>query len=157
LLRQVCADDVAVPAAVQELYTKYNQTGHQPSTRDVESALLSVIDLGKDIYIILDALDEVPENTGISKRVEVLKLIEKFVALKRPNLHILVTSRDESDIRSRLGPLSNGGIPIQGSTVDEDIRRYVRSCLMEDDRLRGLEPRLKDMIETTLGEKAKGM
>lgn len=146
-----------MPAAVQELYTKYNQTGHQPSTKDFESALLSVVELGKDIYIILDALDEVPENTGKSKRVEVLKLIEKLVALKRPYLHILVTSRDESDIRSRLAPLSNGGILIQGSIVDEDIRRYVRSSLVEDDRLRKLEPRLKDMIEKTLGEKAEGM
>ncbi len=86
-----------------------------------------------------------------------MELVEKLVASKRPNLHILITSRDESDIRSRLGPLSNGGILIQGSTVDEDIRRYVRSCLAEDDRLRKLELRLKEMIERTLGEKAKGM
>lgn len=126
--------------------------------KELESALSGVFDnLGKEIYIILDALDEVPDNAENNKRREVLKCLEGIVTSTRPNLHVLVTSRDELDIRCRLAPLSNGGISIQSSTVDADIKKYVRSCLVEDDRLRNLQPRIKEMVEKALGEKANGM
>jgi hypothetical protein len=50
-------------------------------------------------YIILDALDECPNNSGIpSPRKEVLQLINELVDLRLPNLHICATSRPEIDI-----------------------------------------------------------
>ncbi|KAK0644310.1 ankyrin repeat-containing domain protein [Cercophora newfieldiana] len=156
LLRHICAGTEGIPAEIQELYAKHHPKGSQPGVMELEIALFGILDnLGKEIYIILDALDEVPDTKN--KRPEILKLLRRLVESGRPNLHILATSRDEVDIHSCLAPLSNGGISIQSSTVDADIQKYVRSCLEDDDRLQKLPRDMKEMVESTLGEKSKGM
>jgi hypothetical protein len=54
-------------------------------------------------YIILDALDECPDTTGVPPaREEVLNLVNELVDLRLPNLHICATSRPEIDIRTVL-------------------------------------------------------
>ncbi|KAH9166824.1 hypothetical protein EDB89DRAFT_185072 [Lactarius sanguifluus] len=55
------------------------------------------------IYIILDALDECPNTSGIpSARMQVLDLLKDVVGLQLANLHICLTSRPEIDIRAAL-------------------------------------------------------
>lgn len=109
--------------------------------------------LGKEVYILLDALDELPENG--KKRAQFLQYITAIVRLGPRNLYVLATSRDEWDIRESLESLSNGGTPIQTSGVDSDIGKYVRSCLQEwSDKIPG---HIKELIETRLSSKAKGM
>ena len=57
------------------------------------------------IYIVLDALGECPNSSGVpSPRKLVLDLIKDIVALHLPNLRICVTSRLEADIQAALGP-----------------------------------------------------
>jgi hypothetical protein len=46
------------------------------------------------IYLIVDALDQCPNNPGMpASREEVLDLVNTLVSLRIPNLHICVTSR----------------------------------------------------------------
>jgi hypothetical protein len=54
----------------------------------------------KPTYIIVDALDECPNSSGMpTPREEVLGLLKDLVGLRFRNLHICVTSRPEARYR----------------------------------------------------------
>ncbi|KAK3319748.1 ankyrin repeat-containing domain protein [Cercophora scortea] len=160
LLRQLCGNEMQMPAPAKDLYTKCSGPGHLPTTNELEETTLAVIGaLGKEVYIMLDALDELTGGED-TKRKDVLQLIKRLVGRKLGNLHILTTSRSELDIQLVLGPLSGpkGGISIQGLDVDMDIRKYVRTILDDaEDRFSTLSAGIKNLIETSLGEGAHGM
>lgn len=152
LLRQLSANEPRVPSAVQRLYDKHQEIGHSPSTKDLKDALIDTIQtLGKEVYIMLDALDEILEDG--KERTRVLKQVATFASLGLRNLHLLATSRDEWDIRRNLGPHSGGGISIQNWKVDQDISKYVDSCLQE---LTDLSQEVKTAIQNKVGSKAHG-
>ncbi|KAI0262140.1 hypothetical protein BGY98DRAFT_1192632 [Russula aff. rugulosa BPL654] len=76
------------------------KTGDETLTRCLRDCLTSA---SIPIYIIVDALDECPNNSGLpTPREEVLDLVKNLVSLRIPNLHICVTSRPEIDIQSAL-------------------------------------------------------
>ena len=105
-------------------------------------------------YIILDALDESPNVSGIpSSREEVLEFLNELVDLHLPNLHICVTSRPESDIQALLRPLS----PCTVSPHDEsgqmtDIIEYVSSVIHSDRTMQRWRQEDKDLVIKTLRE-----
>lgn len=72
------------------------------------------------------------------------------------HIHILLTSRNEHDIKHALTKISTN-VCMEGSIVDDDIRRHVRSCLAEDARLCRLPGPIKHEIESRLGGDARGM
>ncbi|KAG0648347.1 Ankyrin repeat-rich membrane-spanning [Hyphodiscus hymeniophilus] len=122
LIKQLCANEVELQDELQPMYAKYKASGLATTVEELTSILFSVIDrLDKKIYIMMDALDEYPEQSENSERRELLDQIERIVKHESGNLHILVTSRNEVDIRATLGTLANGGIYIQNSKVDADI------------------------------------
>jgi len=51
------------------------------------------------MYIVIDALDECPNISGMpTAREQVLEFLQHLVKLKLPNVHICVSSRLEIDI-----------------------------------------------------------
>src|SRR5213079_1575060 len=87
----------------------------------------------KVVYIIADALDECSKNRG---REELLALIKEVKEWSLPNIHLLVTSRQESDIGEVLSPLLDiPAIPIKGSQVNADIELHIRDQLATDPKL----------------------
>lgn len=71
-----------MPPVVWKTYTTNKQAGHRLSIRDVESAPLdAVASLGKDVYIILDALDEIPTTAQMKNRGEILGFLERLARL----------------------------------------------------------------------------
>jgi hypothetical protein len=54
-----------------------------------------------DVYIILDALDESPRDKHRGNMLQALVDLREW---SEPGLHLLVTSRDEPDIRDHLEP-----------------------------------------------------
>jgi hypothetical protein len=160
LIKQLCTSELELPQIVQTLYTHYRASGQQPSIKELSSIFFSVIDeLKKEIYIIMDALDEYPENPGDpkSKRKDLLDQIKRMVEHGSENLHILAMSRNEHDIHDTLERPAAGGISIQSSKVDADIKLHVRTCLAEDAVLKRLPGKVKGDIEVKLGERAHGM
>ena len=157
LLRQLCAGENDLPEEAHALYTRYRDIGHDPPVGELTDALFSVIDgLKKEVYLIMDALDEYPETSKESQRQELLDLMKQIVEHESENLHVLVTSRNEADIRATLGAFAGGGTSIQRGEVDADIRVYVRTQLKNDTFAR-LPHNLKQDIEENLGKKANGM
>lgn len=113
----------------------------------------TIKNLGNEVYILLDALDEVPEDG--KQRAQVLQHITTMVRLGLQKLHILATNRGELDIRKSLESLSNGGTPIETAEVDSDVAKYVRTALQAWPV--DLPGDTKELIETRLSEKAHGM
>jgi len=111
------------------------------------------------IYLILDALDECPNTTGIpSSRDNVLTLVEKLVKLNLPNLHLCITSRPEIDIRTSLEPLTSNRISLHDqSGQKKDIINYVNSVVHSDKNMRRWREEDKNVVIDVLSDKADGM
>ena len=77
-------------------------------------------------------------------------------AWSEPGLHLLVTSRDEPDIRDELGASQDETISMKNDSVDVDIRDFISNHLRNNRRLRRWED-YYDRIEAALTERAKGV
>jgi hypothetical protein len=114
------------------------------------------------IYIIIDAVDECtksPKFPGMpSAREEVLELIEGFVDLKLPNVHLCVASRPETDIRVVLDPLTSLKISLHDERGQkEDIIKYIKSVVHSDRSMRRWKEEDKQLVIDTLSDKVDGM
>ena len=110
------------------------------------------------IYIVIDALDECPNFSGIpTPREVVLNLLVSLVRLGQPNLHICVTSRPEADIKDVLGPLA-----CTISLHDEigqmrDISDYVNNFVFSDRMMGKWRCVEKELVINELSNRADGM
>jgi len=115
----------------------------------------------RPIYLVIDALDECSNSSGIpSSRERVLLLLKDLVGLCLRNLHICVTSRPEIDIRDVLGPLAAHGVSLHDqSGQKEDIVDYVRSIVYSESEpiMSRWRTEDKEGVIATLSERADGM
>jgi len=111
------------------------------------------------IYIIVDALDECPNASGMpTPREVVLDLLEDLVGLYLPNLHICVTSRPEIDITKVLEPLSHSAVSLHDESGQKrDICDYVNTVVNSDSKMRRWRDGDKKLVVEVLSEKADGM
>jgi hypothetical protein len=111
------------------------------------------------IYLVLDALDECPNTTGMpSSRGKVLALVEKLVQLNLPNLHICITSRPEIDIRTFLERLTPDRMSLHDQSGQrKDIVDYVKSVVYSDMNMRRWREEDKKVVIDVLSERADGM
>lgn len=118
------------------------------------SRLLRAFD---DTYILIDALDESPRDTH---RKDMLQTLADLRTQSEPGLHLLVTSRDEPDIREvlieEIGILPNEIISMKNDAVDSDIKAFISGSLKSDRRLRKWG-KYHDQIREALTEKAHGV
>jgi hypothetical protein len=111
------------------------------------------------IYIILDALDECPNDSGApSAREQVLALVKDLLELRLPNLHLCITSCQESDIRTALEPLATQKLSLDdGNGHKQDIIDYVTFVVRSDQRMQRWGDEDRDAAIEKLTEKADGM
>jgi len=122
--------------------------------------MLTVPD-GHPIYLIMDALDECSNVSGIpTSRKRILELVKELVDLHLPNLHICVTSRPEVDIRDVLEPLTSRRVSLHDQSGQrKDIEDYVRSVVYSDSEpiMRRWREEDKELVIETLSRQADGM
>jgi hypothetical protein len=113
------------------------------------------------VYLILDALDECPNTSGVpTSRAQVLGLVKEFVDLRLSSLRICVTSRPEVDIQDAIGNLASHSVSLHDEGGQkEDIAEYIRSVVHSNlvraqRRWRDAD---KDLVIETLSERADGM
>jgi hypothetical protein len=83
------------------LYLTHKSGTEKPSEDALKQCLKEMLILPDQppVYIIVDALDECPDSSGLpSPREQVLELLNELVELSLPNLRLCVTSRPEVDI-----------------------------------------------------------
>ena len=163
LLVQLSARSDAFWDVLSCLYEVYDDGARQPSDSALVDCLKEMLTLPDQapVYLILDALDECPNTSGIpSAREQVLNLVKELVSLRLPNLHICVTSRLEVDIKDTLESLVSYSVSLHNeSGQQEDIAEYVRSVVYSDSvrALRRWRDTDKSLVIKTLSERADGM
>ncbi|KAI9779285.1 MAG: hypothetical protein M1816_003625 [Peltula sp. TS41687] len=151
VLAQISLNASVLPNAVQKLYSQYGKQPQQPNQRQLSQALFSVLQDGRSYYIILDALDECKE------REELLDTLLELAGHGMKNLHILLTSRREREIKDTLEEIVTGSVPLESADVDKDIGIYVRKRLSVDQKLKKWPDSIKIDIEASLVRGAQGM
>ncbi|KAF3806347.1 hypothetical protein GCG54_00006109 [Colletotrichum gloeosporioides] len=100
---------------------------------------------------MIDATDESPRDEHLEAVLETLLLLRH-----KPGLHLLVTSRDETDIRETLNPSLKQHVTMKNLSVDEDIACYVSEHLRKTARSLKWSTKFA-RIETALTKRAKGV
>ncbi len=154
ILAQLVQQISLIPESLRTYYEKH-QHG-QPLETGLLDVIKSLLEEGNQTFIIIDALDECPSTT--SERADLLDLVRRIHSWAQPNLHLLVTSRKEVDIREALESIITlGPISIQAGNIESDIRKYVRSQLESDSKLKKWQGEIRTEIEDSLVKGADGM
>ena len=163
LLTQLSAHSSLRCDILSKLYSDHDDGKQQASDRVLTKCLKDMLALPNQspIYLIIDALDESPNTSGIpSARERVLHLLNELVDLRLPNLHICVTSRPESDIQDVISPLTSLRVSLHDQTGQKnDIAEYVRSIVYSNSEriIRRWKKEDKDLVVEVLSERADGM
>ncbi|KAN0141676.1 hypothetical protein V8E53_000138 [Lactarius tabidus] len=143
------------------LYSEHYDGSKKPNEDALLRCLKGMLTIvgSAPVYLVLDALDECPNDLGFpTSREKVLELVKKLVELPHTNLRLCVTSRPEFDIRTVLEPLATQRLSLHDeSGQKQDINYYVTSVLRSDRKMRRWRDDEKQMVIEKLTEKADGM
>ena len=144
---------------IYRLYSTQGKGGQQPSDDILVGCLKEMLAVAAQhpTFIIMDALDECPDDGSPTPREVVLNLVEDLVRLQLPNLHICVTSRPEIDIQTMLKPLAVNAISLHETRQKFVIADYVRSVVSKDVHLKKWRDEDKELVVEELSERADGM
>ncbi len=161
LLVQLSAYSKPCYDIIDHLYSEYGKGMYQPSDRiliDRLKEMLTVV-TPHPIFIIMDALDECPDDTGMpTPREAVLDFFKDLVEQSFPSLHICVTSRPEIDIQTKLKPLALHAISLHEEKRQKiDIASYVRRVVWSDEHMREWRDEDRTLAIEELSEHADGM
>lgn len=156
LIVQLYNKNTEAQEVVDTLYNTHEKGGKQPTCSSLQKILQAMITECLDIWIILDGLDEC-ETRGENATNSVMLWI-KELRHSLHNVHILITSRPEEDIKSCIETWNSVEeiVPLQSRLVADDINAYIRTKVEQMDRWR-TEPEIRTSITTTLSERADGM
>ena len=163
LLAQLSAHSGPRCDILSDLYSAHDEGKNQPSDSTLAECLKKMLTLPnqRPTYLIVDALDESPNTTGVlSPRERVLQLLEELVELHLPNLRICATSRPEVDIRDVLERLTSCRVSLHDqSGQKEDIEDYVKSVVYSNSQpiMRRWKAEDKELVVKVLSERADGM
>ena len=161
IISQLCAQSSLCCDALSRVYLAYDNGSRKPSDETLAECLIEMLShpAQSPIYLIVDALDECPNNSGMpTPREEVLELVKNLLSLCLPNLHICVTSRPEIDIQTILDPLTSFSVSLHNqSGQKKDILDYINSVVYSDMKMRRWREEDRKLVIETLSERADGM
>lgn len=136
---------------IEQFYHSHSRGRTSPTIQESRGAIRQIIDRSSSVYLIIDALDECGDRRIL------LECLEDVRHWKQDNLHILVTSRRETDIEDCLSVITTDKISLEDSVVDGDILSYVQYHLHHDKDLSKWPENVRTEIEKALTEGAQGM
>jgi hypothetical protein len=125
-----------------------------PGPDELEKIFLASTRSCSKVYLLVDALDECPEDH--ETRQSVLARIERLTQ-DAPNLRVLATSRELDRIRKSMEVLIAKPMRVTTRVVDDDIQIYLTKEVSRDRSLCGLSPDMRILIESTIASQADGM
>jgi hypothetical protein len=161
LLTQLSSQSNLHHGILSRLYATHQRGMKKPTDGILTQTLKEMLELPGQgpIYLIIDALDECPDTSGLpSAREKVLDLVEELVLLELPNVHVCVTSRPEIDIRNVLEPLTTLRVSLhEENGQNRDIADYITKVVHTDRKMRRWREQDKQLVIKVLSEKADGM
>jgi hypothetical protein len=161
IISQLCTQSNLCCDMLSRVYSVHDKGARKPSDETLTKCLTKMVSLPiqDPIYLIVDALNECPNNSGMpTPREEVLDLVKNLVGLRLPNLRLCVTSRPEIDIQSILEPLTSLCVSLHNQTGQKkDIVDYVNSVVYSDTKMQRWCEEDRKLVIETLAERADGM
>jgi hypothetical protein len=152
LVSQLLSQSIWPSDHLDELFRTCENGETQPSLASLLVVLRRMIEDFGQVHMIVDALDECrPRN-------RLFQVLSEMNTWNLKNLHIMLTSRAESDIQSFVKSIvdKENIVTVEGEAVDMEIRSYIRARLSDmgsDPKFKGSENQIVD----TLVEKSDGM
>jgi len=161
LVSQLSAKSDLCYNVLSNLYSEYDGGSQRPDDDTLLCCLEKMLKTEglPTVYIIVDALDECPTDSGVKSHQErVLDLVNQLVDLHLTNFRICATSRPEADIQAALASSASHAICIHGEVgQNKDIADYVRSVVYSDRKIGRWRDEDKEMVISALSQKADGM
>ncbi|KAJ7922682.1 ankyrin repeat-containing domain protein [Mycena leptocephala] len=140
----------SISPALRELYNDHCEKGTGPSADEAQAILSSIILEYSKVFILVDALDEYPEQQrdALLRRISALEPTVNLMLTSRPHItfaHIISTADLET---------------LEMKATEDDIRRYIDAQIMNSSRLSkyiSMRPTLRDEIETKIVNRSGGM
>ena len=146
---------------ISRIYSTHGKGTQQPSNDALTNCLreMLLVVARQPIYLIVDALDECPNFSGMpTPREVILDFLEDLVCQCIPNLHICVSSRPEIDIKRVLDPLPHRAVSLHDEIGQrKDISNYVASVVHADRKMKSWRDGEKKLVVRELSNKADGM
>lgn len=130
LIVQISSQSGAVPQTLRSLYQRCQNGTLQPSITDLVQAFHDIIKQLSQVYIVLDSADESKEAR---KLLDLLRAIAKW---KLSQIHILLTSRKEIDIREKAEDCKYIPVFIEETFVNAEVEKHVLAELENDPNLK---------------------
>lgn len=155
LITQLSTQNMSLPQALTSLYSSCADGKTQPTLNSLLLLLCKMIGQFQEVFIVFDALDECGEKDKL------LSVIEEIAGWKTDGLHVLATSRKESDIEERMELIceEQDRVGVHGVPVYNDICTYVHNKIQTDTNLKRWQghAEVQKHIEETLISNADGM
>ncbi|KAJ7223968.1 ankyrin repeat domain-containing protein [Mycena rebaudengoi] len=136
-------------ASVHKLYEHHHDRRTRPSVQEIDSVWRSVIAEYSKVYLVIDALDEYPEDQR--------HWLLNHLATLGPKANVMLTSRPHVTLNPTLFPKMH---TLEIRATEDDIRRYVDGHIQMSPRLlRHVQsrPELHQEIETKILSNVEGM
>ena len=161
IISQLCSQSALCCDILSRVYLAHGKGERKPSDETLTKCLTEMLSLPVQgpIYLIVDALDECPNHSGMpTPREEALDLFRNLVGLHLQNLHLCVTSRPEIDIQTILEPLTSLQVSLHNQSGQmKDITDYVNSVVYSDTKMGRWREEDRKLVVETLSERADGM
>ena len=118
LLKQLLQDSEEIPPDLQTLYERHRDRNTSPTIDEISQALYTVIESHKEVFCIIDALDECHEGL----RWEIVEKLENL----GPKLRVLITSRYLDSIAEELEIYQRFEIRANKADIELFIERQIR-------------------------------
>jgi len=150
LIARLSDQSKGIPPPLRELYANGDR---RPSIVALENTLGKILDGFEKAYIIVDALDECTDREGV------LKWITRITSQKPGNVHLVVTSRPERDIRDAFEELRACCVDVARDSSNHDIVAYLDRELETDRKLKKWcnNRQVREEIRSALMKGAQGM
>ena len=128
LLTQLSARSTLRCDILSNLYSVHDNGKEQPGDDVLTKCLKDIVTLPdqRPVYLIMDALDESPDTSGLpSPRERVLQLLKELVDLRCPNLHMCHKPPRNQHTRRHCSTDFSAGVP---SRANWTKGRYCRLC-----------------------------
>ncbi|WKT53739.1 Patatin-like phospholipase domain [Fusarium oxysporum f. sp. vasinfectum] len=151
---EIKRDHFYIPKVFQALFEKYSHSQH-PLDEHVDKTFEGLLHESKHTYIVIDALDECPDQ--ISRR-RILEFLEHLRQTSDESVHVLVTSRQETDIKTAVEEMKvpKRSVLMDVAKVNADIETYLKHT-MRQLPYKKWRKESKKQVAKTLMSKADGV
>jgi hypothetical protein len=161
VLFQLCDQSNSYYNILSTFHSKHRDGAQTPCDEELIWCLMDLVKLPgpPPVYLIVDGLDESPNTSTQSfHRERVLSFLEDLIKAQVQNLRLCITSRPEVDIKATLEPLAFRSVSLENETGQKkDIKDYIESIVHTDKKMKGWNPKHKQLVIDVLTKKADGM